>query len=39
MLDVLKKKKNNKVQNDTNDTNSQKIVDDFIAEVRMPLMM
>jgi len=43
MLDVLKKKKNNKeifhawyqVQNDPD---SQKIVDDFIAEVRVPLM-
>ncbi|MBD0391007.1 hypothetical protein IC220_00805 [Wolbachia endosymbiont of Pentalonia nigronervosa] len=46
LLGILKKKKNSeeifnawyKVQNDLHDSNSQKIVDDFIAEVRMPLM-
>jgi len=46
MLNVLKKKKNSKeifhawykVQSDPNDSNSQKIVDAFIEEVKMPLM-
>ncbi|APR97914.1 hypothetical protein [Wolbachia endosymbiont of Folsomia candida] len=46
MLDKLKEKKNNKeifnawykVQNGPDDRNSQKIVDDFLSEVRIPLM-
>lgn len=46
MLDRLKNKKNNKeifnawykLQNNPDDSNSQKIVDDFVAEVSIPFM-